>query len=117
MLTRDCKQPSPYADDQSLYHVGEVSYRLCISHDPCMSTFCTNNHMTSLQQSIQIITPSWYHSIISSFHSPLPICCVIAASQLLHHHCTALCHACIECDCNHRFVLLSRTTDQSRTRY
>ncbi len=94
-LTRDCKQPSPYADDQSLYHAGEASYRLCISHDPCMSTFCTNNHMTSLQQSIRIITPSWHHSIISSFHSPLPICCVIAASQLLHHHRTALCHACI----------------------
>src|SRR6266403_2911437 len=95
MLTRDCKQPSPYADDQSLYHVGEASHRLCISYDPCMSTFCTNNHMTSLQQSIQIITPSWHHSIITPFHSPLPICCVIAALQLLHHHHTALCHACI----------------------
>src|SRR5258708_6325485 len=89
MLTRDCKQPSPYAEDQSLYHAGEASYRLCISHDPCMSTFCTNNHMTSLQQSIRIITPSWHHSIITPFHSPLPICCIIAASQLLHHHCTA----------------------------
>src|SRR5882757_625609 len=96
MLTRDCKPPSHHADDQSLYHAGEVSYRLCIFHDPCMSTFCTNNHMTSLQQSIQIITPSWHHSIITPFHySPLPICCVIAASQLLHHHHTALCHACI----------------------
>src|SRR6266403_939801 len=82
MLTRDCKQPSPYADDQSLYHVGEASHRLCISYDPCMSTFCTNNHMTSLQQSIQIISPSWHHSIITPFHSPLPICCIIAASQL-----------------------------------